>query len=242
MNRELDSFYKFWMDKFAIKSIDSLASSSVIHECPYLSRDEDLIYLLSINGKNILALSKRNYEFLRFKWEVISLNSFVEKILSYNSEVELCFDDIDMDLPKSAIESSLLKTTDLMNVRFLGVDDQEIMDIFYTECSEDDKDTTEPKLGVDTAVGVFMNDIMVGLGSYYDISDTDIVDLTVVVQPKHRGRGIAEYAIRVLIESTVNSRKTIRYRARRSNLATLRVAEKIGFVPHAEIKVYSIVE
>ncbi len=230
---DLKPYLSFWNYAFALnQDIQNLQGLHFVSEGPYLQRDLSRIYIFKTGDCTIVAAAPEIMQ--KLSKPSFGKNDFDQKTLEENiGPVEKIFDDIDHHLSSWSAHLPIE-----MHVRRLGIHDKDLVEKMYEDCSEDDKDTTEPNLESDVVWGSFDGEKLVALACYYVIPNSSIADLAVATANTYRGRGHAVKALRAVVQEAVTSGLSPRYRARRSNLATLKTAARLGFIPHATIQVF----
>lgn len=234
--RSLGVYMDFWRRAFSLEeNLLDLKGLHITFQGSYLERDEDLIYLFQTSNITVLAISPRNWQkyFPNIRPPEAGGDERIwEPALA---SLPTVFDDIDHDLPTSALKTWKASSP---HVRFLNGNDREALDELYRDCDEDDRDTTEPDLGSDLVCGLFEGGDLISMASGYQIRETQILDLTVVTKRSARGRGCAVAVLQPLIRAALKEGFFPRYRARRQNLATLKTAQRLGFLPHGSLRVF----
>jgi GNAT superfamily N-acetyltransferase len=140
---------------------------------------------------------------------------------------ELVHMDVDHFLGESELPS-----LNFANVRQLTYDDKESIDKFMHSCPAEDIDTLDLSSDDEFVFGAFSDEVLAGVSRAIRLSrSTEIADITVLISPDHRGRGLAVPLVAALVGHLLNLRLTPRYRVEETNLASLAIAKKLAFQP-----------
>jgi predicted GNAT family acetyltransferase len=110
---------------------------------------------------------------------------------------------------------------------------------FCAHCTEDEVDTLDLDLESDNAFGFFDEGQLVGIGRSAPITTTSLSDLTVLVRPDFRNRGIASSLVTQLLLCVGADGAVPKYRVSTSNRASQTVAERLGLVPLSRLTVFT---
>lgn len=88
------------------------------------------------------------------------------------------------------------------------------------------------ELGAHPIAGVFTDGELAAVAGY-EVWDGRIAHLGVVTHPAHRGRGLGANAVECVARAALQDGLVLQYRALASNAPSLRIADRLGFVPYA---------
>jgi len=238
--KELDPYFSFWNRAFALEQdIQGLEGLHLVSKGPYLARDLSLIYIFKSGAGTLVTAKEETIQKISAGLLPSETTLDQERLNAIIGPTEKLFDDIDHHLPSGSMETWNEANA---NIRRLSSSDLNLINELYEKCTEDDKDTTEPNIEKDTVWGSFVDGALVSLSSYYIVPNSSIADLTVVTALPFRGQGHAVQTLKPTIREAVLKGFVPRYRARRQNLGTLKVASSLGFAPHCAIQVFTFTE
>lgn len=108
---------------------------------------------------------------------------------------------------------------------------------FYARCTEDEVDTLDLDLDTDTAFGVVGPGGLVAVTRSSPISGSKLADVTVLVAPPHRGRGLGTWLVSRILASIEAEHRFPKYRVAADNAASQRVAMGLGLVKAFGVRV-----
>ena len=120
-----------------------------------------------------------------------------------------------------------------------GQNDKEAIEQFYEGLSEDDIDTLDLDFEDDTTIAfaVYNDDVIAAIGRYYVIpTEKGTMDITLVTSKNYRGKGFASLLLKKMITLGLENNLVPRYRVKTDNIASIKVAEKLGFIKYCSIK------
>jgi hypothetical protein len=230
-------YFQFWSHALGLEVEQLLSLTPVFSSSgSYVERHGNkYIYLYTdlLSGKNIFAASPIN---MRRIIEHVSLgqlsglNEDNVRRLSFLGDYKLEFEDIDYCLPKQG--SLNFKARKSVNIRTLDGGDAGLLEDFYAQCSEDDKDTLDLRLEEDFALGHFhASGRLASVARFSPIPEShSLADLTVVTADSARGHGYASLLISELVRE-IQARGLIpKYRVGAENLASVSIARRLGLV------------
>jgi len=113
---------------------------------------------------------------------------------------------------------------------------------FYSDCSEDDKDTLDLTFENEVAFGIYQQKSIAGIARYASIRDTQIADITVLVRNSARGQGLSVPLVSCLIEKILPEGLVPKYRVEENNLPSIVIAKKLGFTPRFRVLTWAASE
>lgn len=151
----------------------------------------------------------------------------------------LAFDDIDYGFKrKSQFRSVELRSETLRILPLTGRHKKAIKE-FSKRCSAEDRDTLDLAFENEYAVALFDGQRILGIARYAKIRKlSKLVDITVMVEPRARGRGYSTPLVSKLIKKIFARGLVPKYRVGRSNFPSRAIAENLGLVPLFSLKTY----
>lgn len=219
-----NAYLEFWSLVLGVPADDLLyPGPQVSHQGRYLAkRGPDRIFLWRdlVGGKVVVAADP----------------SFGEPLVSSFAELGLTeeFDDFDYGW----IDGTRPVLAPDPSVHRLAPASAPAVAAFSALCSEDEIDTLDLDLEADTAFGVLEDGQLTGIGRSAPISGTSLSDLTVVVRPDVRNRGIASALVAQLLLDLDTQGRVPKYRVSTTNIASQKVAERVGLVRLSRLTVF----
>lgn len=232
-----NEFYGFWSYAFQV-SADDLRDGKFHTSSKgfYIERNPSVIYLFDnlITGSKILVANQDNISYINeyITSKDIDLQTILnlEKFNNYSCR----FDDLDLFLNKKP-----LIDINESNLKQLTLNDNELIELFYKDLSEDDIDTLDLDFENNTtrAFAIYSYDVIAAIGRYYIIpTEKGTMDITLVTNEKYRGRGFASLLLKKMISLGLENNLVPRYRVKTDNVASIKVAEKLHFKKYCHIQ------
>jgi GNAT superfamily N-acetyltransferase len=117
------------------------------------------------------------------------------------------------------------------SARLLSFEDEPAVAGLKAQCGEEEWAHGGSAMS-DKSAGIFANRSLLALSSY-EIWGAFIAHISIITAPSRRGTGLARNAVSFLAKHALDSGLTPQYRTLRSNVASMRVAAALGFVPLA---------
>ena len=234
-----DTYVDFWSKMFGLSSKELSSSTlSIVTAGHYVERHQDkyvFFYYDEFYGKKILACSEKNL----MKTQEITgeiLNKLdIESIRDalWFREADLAFRDIDFCLASK----NSFKSVDSNNFDIRPLEAHQTAEIekFYSDCTEDDKDTLDLTFENEVALGIYQNSVLAGIARYTQIRSTAIADITVLVRKAARSQGLSTPLVSRLVDLIFVENLFPKYRVEESNLSSIAIAKKLGFQPRFRI-------
>lgn len=163
----------------------------------------------------------------------------LEKLGVANPEkvLKLKFDDLDYGF-KSLKDFKPVATS--LKIRRLTQKDARLLRVLRKSCSVKDWQTLDLSLPGDYALGVFVEDRLVGAARFARIKSVPkLVDITIVMAKRARGKGYSTPLVSELISKVIKKGFTIKYRVATSNVASRAIAKRLGLTPLFSLKTFS---
>lgn len=232
-----ECYYRFWAKAFDL-SLEQIRSTQpqIVCEGHYVSRHGDefiFFYQDLLSGKKILAASPANQEKFFAKLtaqDVSNMDAKAIRNLDPFKAMEVAFSDIDYCLndPNDFIFSFKGQS----DIRKLSVQDTDHLNEFYSDCSEDDKDTLDLEIETDFALGLFEQNRLSAVARYVPTKTvSQVLDLTMLVRNNRRGEGLSTVIMSELVEAALKQNLWPKYRVKEDNFASIAVAKKMNFKP-----------
>lgn len=246
MNRSSTRYKKFWATMFGF-SIEEMARPgySVTTAGYYIERHEDsyvFFWTDLISKKYILAASAMNIAELQFEvspMELQKLDSQSIRTAPYFKDLTVTYKDIDFGL----IDTSDFKpiVTDALPIKNLDGSEKSDLEMFFTDCSENDRDTLDVTFDDgEVVLGFYNQGRLAAISRFAPIRDTGIADITVVVRNGERGLGFSTPLVSEVIKLALQEGFEPKYRVDESNGASIAVANRLGFKPLSHILAWEV--
>ncbi len=208
------------MKKF-IKSYFSYITDGSPFVKNYVTKDEQrkqtVVYDLGENGMWIF-----NNKYDNICMPDASDGMTINDILAYNPGYFI-HDKTYMNILNSNHEIEYLLPSEY-KVKRITESDKLIFDQFLSHISDEDKEQGQVSCDDDLVFGVFNNDMLVSVGSYWYWGN--VADIGVITHPDYRGKGLITACVANLVKNT--DRITL-WRASADNTASTATANKLGF-------------
>jgi GNAT superfamily N-acetyltransferase len=118
-------------------------------------------------------------------------------------------------------------------VRLLDAADGPALERLRDACETTAWEHGGSELGVHPVAGLFAEDELAAVAGY-EVWDGSIAHISVVTHPAHRGRGMGAGVVQHVARAALGAGLVPQYRTLASNTPSLRIAERLGFVPYAQ--------
>ncbi|KZE84801.1 hypothetical protein AV926_18675 [Myroides marinus] len=119
---------------------------------------------------------------------------------------------------------------DNITFRTLSIEcDTEVFKAFESKCSEEDLDGAYVSLKHWVVYGAFDGDELIGATSAYLWNGTKLADLGVIVSDRYRDRSIATRLVQAICIDIIDKGYVPQYRCQTDNMASVALAEAVGF-------------
>lgn len=237
-------YYEYWNKIFQTTTADLQKSASLMtNKGRFIEKYGDqYIYFyqdLSTN-KVILAAADNNLKKINLTEDQIAQHDS-QSIRHHHSfkNYKLAFYDIDYGLNKIEFAQAL-QINDL-KIKLINRDHLDILDLFYLDCSDDDKETLDLNLEQDTVLGAFYQNKLVAVARYITIRETHIADITVLTCQTERGKGYSKPLVSELVKLILSKGLCPKYRVQDTNIASIKIAERLGFKPCFHLLTWEVV-
>lgn len=237
-------YYNYWNKIFNI-TVDELKNNQ-----PLITSQGRLIekygdqyiyfYQDLTNHKKIICGSQRNLSKLHVDKKTLSTLDF-NTISSHNifENLKLTFHDIDYTIPRSNFTAPVTSINSY-NIRQLTIMDNELVQDFHTDCSDDDKDTLDLDLENDMTFGTFYNGHLAVISRFIKIRDTDVADITILTRQLFRGQKLSTPLAAEIVNTILSQGLYPKYRVQVTNIASIKIAEKLGLIPSFRLLTWEI--
>ncbi len=149
------------------------------------------------------------------------------------------FDDLDYGFEKEVSFRPGTTPPVGVTVQKLTIKDKRTLSGFRKKCSSKDWDTLDLNLGKDYALGLFLDHDLLGVARFAKMKAAPrLVDITVIVLRKARGKGYSTVLVSKLIEAILSKRLIPKYRVAEKNVQSRAVAKRLGLVPLFSLKTF----
>ena len=118
------------------------------------------------------------------------------------------------------------------SARLLAMADAAALEGLRRACSETEWAHAGSRSVEHPAAGVFVDGELAAVAGY-EVWGGRIAHVGVVTHPGHRGRGLGASAVEHVVRAAVDTGLVPQYRTLASNVPSLRIADRLGFVPYA---------
>ena len=237
-------YYEYWNKFFHSTTADLQKSTPLVtNKGRFVEKYGDqYIYFFQdlATNKKIIAATDNSLK---------KINLAEDQIAQYDSQsirshpafknYKLAFYDIDYGLDKT--EFSYVSPFKDLNIKPLNSDDHNILDLFYLDCSDDDKETLDLNLEQDTALGAFYQNKLVAVARYITIRETYIADITVVTGTTYRGKRYSTPLVSELVKLILSKNLCPKYRVQDTNMPSIKIAERLGFKPYFHLLTWEVI-
>lgn len=232
-----NQYCEFWGHFLGLSTTELLSPDYVINSSGrYIEKHQDkfvFLYQDLKSLKKVLVASSKNVEKFKFKLDDLKcLNLDTAKDFK---KMTLEFHDIDYGLTSAALFIPSNSFSKSIEIRKLSPNDLEASENFKNSCSEDDVDTLDFNLETDIAYGAFLQNKLIGVSRYLVLRDTKIADITVVISSEYRNQKISTPLVSKIVESILADSLTPKYRVQTENIASIKIAQRLGFKPLFQI-------
>ena len=231
-------FLSFWQKALGVSQAQLLDGKTHLStDGAYLTRNNNLVYIFSnfTEKSKILTANSQNLNFIKDQFSPINIINQVEEF----SKFEIAYDDVDMYLKYHLIRPKKLHNTYILE--FYSPNDANKLNQFLSTCSEDERDILDLHNSVDKIWVIIKDQEIVAVGSYCTIpSFPDMTDITLLTSKLHRNNGLASNILHAITEDILSLNLIPRYRVGTDNLASIKVAEKLGLSKFNQIKALKI--
>lgn len=116
--------------------------------------------------------------------------------------------------------------------RLLEEADESAVGALRRACSQTEWEHAGSPQGAQPMAGVFADGSLAAVAGYH-VWDGRIAHIGVVAHPAHRGRGLGAAAVERVVRAALDAGLVPQYRTLASNAPSLRIADRLGFVPYA---------
>lgn len=153
--------------------------------------------------------------------------------------LKLTFNDLDYGLLNSSSFKPSAPPTGEVKIQRLTKKHKKEIAGFRKKCSRKDWDTLDLALADDYALGLFKQRELLGIARFAKMpSVPKLVDITVVLARKARGRGYSTVLVSNLLETVLRKKLVPKYRVAEKNAASRAIAERLGLVPLFSLKTF----
>ena len=223
---------KFWARAFGCSNEELVKSDlSIVSNGVYVEKHADkyaFFYHDQIHQKTVLAASTRIIEEITKDVGVDRLSQLnYDSILSepWFKSKKVAFSDIDLCLLDM---SAFTPTNEPLDFRRLDDENDELED-FYQDCTEDDRDTLDLTFDGEIAYGLYHVGGLAAVSRYLRIKETNLADITVLVRKSQRGRGLSVPLVSKVVEAILEDGLLPKYRVSATNAPSIAVAKRLGF-------------
>lgn len=125
-------------------------------------------------------------------------------------------------------------------IRKLTYQDDMQVNILRDQCSKEDLDVANINVYEGYVMGAFMQNKLVGVSCCEDFNG--ILDLSVLIHPLYRSRNIAKALVSAQARRAIEKQGICMYRCDDFNIASLKVAQALGFEKKIEVLFYELEE
>jgi hypothetical protein len=230
----LPVYRDFWAKAIGLPTRDKILQKPLLLcEGRYLERHEDrYLYFFKDHTTDQVALVGKPEQLNQLQeLQLAELNEQSVRQIEPFAGVEPAFCDLDYGLrslsefrPFQDELPDTFRVASLESPEALGLSD------FLTELSQDERDILDLCFENEFSMGIYQNNKLLAVSRALKVRDTDIADITVVVHPGERKKGWATPLVSAQLEQVLSLRLIPKYRVEATNLASRRVAERLGFV------------
>ncbi|AZZ35487.1 hypothetical protein CIK05_01280 [Bdellovibrio sp. qaytius] len=224
-------YYNYWSKIFDLELNTLLDANPMLNKSGrYITKHGDkYIYFYQdlTNSKKILTASLKNQ--IMYNLNVNDLSYLNSANINNFKNLHLAFHDIDYGFsrPTDFIKHQTISTNLL--IKKINAEDTSTLDDFLKLCSEDDIDTLDLDLTNDYALGAYINNQLIGVSRYVKIRETQVADITVLIAPMFRNQKSSIPLVSEIVENILSNDLCPKYRVKEDNLASMKIAEKLGF-------------
>jgi len=230
-----EAYVDFWSMAFEIEKANlQKPACSFATSGRYVKRDPDglLYFFYDIHTKSkVYASSAKNIEYLQAE---VAHDTLLAQIpqeicqLPFLAEKELLYNDIDLYFSRPEDFQSV--ASDGLDIRELSKANEAELTALYTDCSEDDVDTLDLSFDDLCILGLYIDNVLVGVTRYYIVPQTrGITDVAVLLARRVRGQGLSTPLVSRLVEIIIERGDIPRYRVKEDNIPSRSIAKRLGF-------------
>lgn len=153
--------------------------------------------------------------------------------------LQLKYDDLDYGIEKETSFQPFASSIGALKIKRLTPKHKRKIAVFRKKCSRKDWETLDLAFEKDFALGLFEGEVLLGISRFAKMpSVPKLVDITVVVARKARGRGCSTVLVSNLLETVLRKKLVPKYRVAEKNAASRAIAERLGLVPLFSLKTF----
>lgn len=232
-----NQYCNFWSEFLGLSTTELLSPNYVINSSGrYIEKHQDkfvFLYQDLKSLKKVLIASAKNIE--NYQIKTADLDKLPLDTAKDFKKMTLAFHDIDYGLTSAEHFTPFDISTSSIEIQRLSLADQAATEHFSNRCSEDDIDTLDFDLETDIAYGAFLQNKLIGVSRYLVIRETNVADITVVVSSEYRNQKISTPLVSKIVERILADGYIPKYRVQTENIASIKIAERLGFKPLFQI-------
>lgn len=148
----------------------------------------------------------------------------------------LAFDDVDFVLESA--DSFIATDSDPRVSRCDGWTNS--ISEFLAACSEDDRDTLDLSFEEEIVVALIEQGRVQAMARSVPIKETELCDVTMLVHPECRGRGLSTSVMSELVHQSLAEGFLPKYRVRKDHSSSIAVARRCGFIPRFHLQSWEL--